>query len=35
VQLDTPMENFWAMVDSITGTAYASLYGFNFAKGFA
>jgi uroporphyrinogen decarboxylase len=23
VQLDTPMENFWAMVDSITGTPYA------------
>ena len=22
VQLDTPMENFWAMVDTITGTPY-------------
>jgi len=26
VQLDTPMENFWAMVQTITGTPYASLY---------
>jgi uroporphyrinogen decarboxylase len=25
VQLDTPMENFWAMVNTITGTPYASL----------
>ncbi len=25
VQLDTPMENFWAMVDTITETPYASL----------
>lgn len=25
VQLDTPMENFWAMVDTITGTPYSSL----------
>jgi uroporphyrinogen decarboxylase len=25
VQLDTPLENFWAMVDSITQTPYASL----------
>jgi uroporphyrinogen-III decarboxylase len=25
VQLDTPMENFWAMVNAITGTPYASL----------
>jgi uroporphyrinogen-III decarboxylase len=22
VQLDTPMENFWAMVQTITGTSY-------------
>jgi uroporphyrinogen decarboxylase len=27
VQLDTPMENFWAMVDSITQTSYSSLSG--------
>jgi uroporphyrinogen decarboxylase len=25
VQLDTPMENFWAMIDTITQTSYASL----------
>ena len=25
VQLDTPMENFWAMVDTITETPYTSL----------
>lgn len=25
VQLDTPLENFWAMVDTIQGTPYASL----------
>lgn len=25
VQLDTPMENFWAMIHTITGTPYASL----------
>ncbi len=25
VQLDTPMENFWAMVNTITGTPYSSL----------
>jgi uroporphyrinogen decarboxylase len=25
VQLDTPLENFWAMVDTIRGTPYASL----------
>jgi uroporphyrinogen-III decarboxylase len=25
VQLDTPMENFWAMVNTITKTPYASL----------
>ena len=25
VQLDTPMENFWAMVDTITETSYESL----------
>lgn len=25
VQLDTPMENFWAMVETITGTPYAAL----------
>jgi uroporphyrinogen decarboxylase len=25
VQLDTPMENFWTMVNTITGTAYESL----------
>lgn len=25
VQLDTPMENFWAMVNTITGTPYTSL----------
>jgi uroporphyrinogen-III decarboxylase len=25
VQLDTPMENFWAMVDTITQTSYESL----------
>lgn len=25
VQLDTPMENFWAMVDAITQTPYASI----------
>ena len=25
VQLDTPMENFWAMVDTITQTSYRSL----------
>jgi uroporphyrinogen-III decarboxylase len=25
VQLDTPMENFWAMVDMITQTPYRSL----------
>jgi uroporphyrinogen-III decarboxylase len=25
VQLDTPLENFWAMVHTITGTAYRSL----------
>ena len=25
VQLDTPMENFWAMIDTITGTPYASI----------
>jgi hypothetical protein len=22
VQLDTPLENFWAMVETITGTPY-------------
>ena len=27
VQLDTPMENFWAMIETITGTPYASLHG--------
>lgn len=27
VQLDTPLENFWAMVDTITGTPYAELGG--------
>lgn len=26
VQLDTPMENFWAMVNTITGTPYSSLH---------
>lgn len=25
VQLDTPLENFWAMIDTILGTPYASL----------
>jgi uroporphyrinogen-III decarboxylase len=25
VQLDTPMENFWAMVNTITQTSYAAL----------
>jgi uroporphyrinogen decarboxylase len=25
VQLDTPMENFWAMINTITNTSYASL----------
>jgi uroporphyrinogen-III decarboxylase len=25
VQLDTPMENFWAMVNTITQTSYESL----------
>ena len=25
VQLDTPLENFWAMVDTIRDTSYASL----------
>jgi uroporphyrinogen-III decarboxylase len=25
VQLDTPLENLWAMVETITGTPYASL----------
>jgi uroporphyrinogen-III decarboxylase len=25
VQLDTPLENFWAMIDTITGTPYAAL----------
>jgi uroporphyrinogen-III decarboxylase len=25
VQLDTPMENFWAMVNTITQTSYGSL----------
>jgi uroporphyrinogen-III decarboxylase len=25
VQLDTPMENFWAMVNTITGTPYSNL----------
>jgi len=25
VQLDTPMENFWSMVNTITGTPYAAL----------
>ena len=25
VQLDTPLENFWAMVDTIRGTSYAAL----------
>ncbi|MCO6451223.1 MAG: hypothetical protein J5I90_10600 [Caldilineales bacterium] len=25
VQLDTPLENFWAMIDTITNTAYADL----------
>jgi uroporphyrinogen-III decarboxylase len=25
VQLDTPLENFWGMVDTISGTPYASL----------
>jgi uroporphyrinogen-III decarboxylase len=25
VQLDTPMENFWAMVDTITNTSYSKL----------
>jgi hypothetical protein len=24
VQLDTPLENFWAMVQTITGTPYPS-----------
>jgi hypothetical protein len=27
VQLDTPMENFWAMIHSITNTPYRALYG--------
>jgi uroporphyrinogen decarboxylase len=27
VQLDTPMENFWSMVNAITGTPYAALAG--------
>lgn len=27
VQLDTPLENFWAMIDTITGTTYESLAG--------
>ena len=25
VQLDTPLENFWAMVNTITGTSYSNL----------
>lgn len=25
VQLDTPLENFWAMINTVTGTPYASL----------
>jgi uroporphyrinogen-III decarboxylase len=25
VQLDTPLENFWAMVNTITGTAYTAV----------
>jgi uroporphyrinogen-III decarboxylase len=25
VQLDTPMENFWSMVDTVTQTSYADL----------
>jgi uroporphyrinogen decarboxylase len=25
VQLDTPMENFWAMINTVTGTSYAAL----------
>ena len=25
LQLDTPLENFWAMVDTIRQTAYSSL----------
>ncbi len=25
VQLDTPLENFWAMINTITGTSYADL----------
>jgi len=29
VQLDTPLENFWAMVDTILNTSYASI-GSNF-----
>ena len=27
VQLDTPMENFWAMIHTITNTPYRALYG--------
>lgn len=27
VQLDTPLENFWAMIDTITNTPYSSLTG--------
>ena len=27
VQLDTPLENFWAMINTITGTTYESLVG--------
>jgi uroporphyrinogen-III decarboxylase len=26
VQLDTPIENFWAMIDTIHNTPYASLH---------
>jgi uroporphyrinogen-III decarboxylase len=26
VQLDTPMENFWAMVEAVVNTPYASLH---------
>jgi uroporphyrinogen-III decarboxylase len=29
VQLDTPLENFWAMIDTITDTPYATLYRAN------
>jgi hypothetical protein len=26
VQLDTPMDNFWAMVNTVTGTPYSSIH---------